>query len=85
MIPVKLLAVLDKKFHNHPPEPYHIYKMFIHCQIIGGSALSGVETSEVQFFGENELPELSLERNTIAQVKRMFEYLRDPSKEVRLD
>jgi HAD superfamily hydrolase (TIGR01549 family) len=85
VVPVKLLAVLDKKFHNHPPEPYHIYKMFILCRIIGGRALSGVETSEVQFFGENELPELSAERNTVAQVKSMFDYLKDPNKEVKLD
>lgn len=85
VIPVKLLAVLDKKFHHHPPEPYHVYKIFILCKIIGGHALGGVETSEVQFFGENELPELSAERNTIAQVKRMFDYLRDPDKEVKLD
>lgn len=33
---VRLLAVLDKKFHNHPPEPYHVYKMFILCKIVGG-------------------------------------------------
>lgn len=84
VVPVKLLAVLDKKFHHHPPEPYHIYKMFILCQIIGGHALGGVETSEVRFFGENELPDLSAERNTIAQVKSMFDYLRDPNKEVKL-
>lgn len=84
-VPVKLLAVLDKKFHAHPPEPYHVYKMFILCQITGGQALGGVETSEVQFFGENELPELSTERNTAAQVRSMFTYLRDPDKEIRLD
>ncbi|MDR6552661.1 NUDIX hydrolase N-terminal domain-containing protein [Paenibacillus qinlingensis] len=85
VVPVKLLAVLDKKFHDHPPEPYHIYKMFILCRITGGKALGGVETSEVQFFGEHELPELSAERNTVAQVKSMFDYVRFPDKEVQLD
>ncbi|KRE83050.1 ADP-ribose pyrophosphatase [Paenibacillus sp. Soil766] len=85
VLPIRLLAVLDKKFHNHPPEPYHIYKMFILCKIVGGEALVGVETSEVRFFGENELPELSAERNTVAQVRSMFDYVRDPDKAVRLD
>lgn len=33
---VRLLAVMDKKFHQHPPEPYHTYKMFILCRITGG-------------------------------------------------
>lgn len=46
---VRLLAVLDKKFHNHPPEPYHVYKFFILCRIVGGEAMEGVETSEVSF------------------------------------
>lgn len=83
--PVRLLAVLDKKFHGHPPEPYHVYKLFIQCDITGGSAKSGVETSAVGFFGEDELPALSVERNTEAQLRTMFEFLRDPDKPVILD
>lgn len=83
--PIRLLAVLDKKFHNHPPEPYHVYKLFIQCRIVGGEALSGVETSEVAFFGIDELPELSLERNTEAQVKTMFQFLSNPNQETILD
>lgn len=83
--PVRLLAVLDKKFHNHPPEPYHIYKMFIHCRIVGGQAIGGVETSEVGFFGLDELPELSAERNTAKQIGMMFEFLHNPDKAVLLD
>jgi ADP-ribose pyrophosphatase YjhB (NUDIX family) len=82
---VRLLAVLDKKFHNHPPSPYHVYKMFILCEIIGGEALAGVETSDVGFFGLDELPELSVERNTVEQVQLMFEYLHNPNKEVIVD
>jgi ADP-ribose pyrophosphatase len=83
--PVRLLAVLDKKFHDHPPEPYHVYKFFIRCEIVGGEAQGGLETSEVGFFGENGLPELSKERNTAEQIKRMFEFLRDPAKDTILD
>lgn len=82
---VRLLAVLDKKFHHHPPEPYHVYKMFIECRIVGGSAAEGVETSGVAFFAENELPELSEERNTPEQLRTMFEFLRNPEKPVILD
>ncbi|RJX39804.1 NUDIX domain-containing protein [Paenibacillus pinisoli] len=83
--PIRLLAVLDKKFHDHPPEPYHVYKMFIQCRIVGGEALSGIETSEVAFYGIDELPQLSLERNTEAQVKTMFQFLYNPNKETMLD
>ncbi|KEQ27887.1 NUDIX hydrolase [Paenibacillus tyrfis] len=83
--PVRLLAVLDKKFHGHPPEPYHVYKLFILCEITGGSAETGIETSGVGFFGEDELPVLSVERNTEAQLRTMFEFMRDPDKSVILD
>ncbi len=83
--PVRLLAVMDKKFHGHPPEPYHVYKLFIQCKIIGGEALSGVETSEVAFFDRDRLPELSQERNTEAQIQTMFEFLHHPAKEVIID
>ncbi|MFD0715775.1 NUDIX hydrolase [Paenibacillus sp. GCM10027626] len=83
--PVRLLAVLDKKFHNHPPEPYHVYKLFIQCEIVGGTAESGIETSAVGFFERDRLPELSLQRNTPEQVRLMFEFLDHPDKPVILD
>ncbi|MRN52020.1 NUDIX hydrolase [Paenibacillus monticola] len=82
---IRLLALLDKKFHNHPPEPYHIYKLFILCRIVGGAAMEGVETSAVSFFAEDELPELSEERNTKEQLLTMFHYLHNPDKSVILD
>lgn len=85
VIPVRLLAVLDKKFHDHPPEPYHVYKFFIQCEIVGGKAESGVETSAVDFFDSDNLPPLSLERNTAEQIKMMFDFLKNPDKAVLLD
>ncbi|AJY74410.1 NUDIX hydrolase [Paenibacillus beijingensis] len=83
--PVRLLAVLDKKFHGHPPDPFHIYKLFIECEIVGGQAAGGVETSAVAFFEEDKLPELSLGRNTEEQIRTMFEFLKIPHKSVILD
>lgn len=74
---LRLLAVMDNHKHN-PPAPYHAYKMFVHCEITGGTAQEGIETSGVQFFGENELPQLSRNRNTEEQVRLMFELLRSP-------
>lgn len=68
----KLLAVFDKKCHPHPPEIYYVYKMFFLCREVGGSLQTGIETSEVCFFGMDELPELSENRNTRSQVEQMF-------------
>jgi len=81
----KLLAVLDKKCHPHPPSPYHTYKIFIHCEVIGGSLQQGSETLDVGFFGREELPELSVERCTVSQLQLMFEYLDKPGKEPVFD
>jgi ADP-ribose pyrophosphatase YjhB (NUDIX family) len=75
----RLLAVLDRSKHPHePPFLFHIYKLFILCQIMGGTAVTSFETDQVAFFGENEIPELSINRVTTGQIKRMFEHLRNP-------
>ncbi|ANY65854.1 ADP-ribose pyrophosphatase [Paenibacillus sp. BIHB 4019] len=83
--PKRLLAVLDKKKHEHPPDIYHIYDLFIECEIIGGEAAVGPETTDVGFFAEDGLPPLSVQRNTERQIKMMFEFLKQPDKPVVLD
>lgn len=83
--PTRLLAVFDKKCHPHPSSPYHVYKMFILCDMVGGTLNAGMETSDARFFGGHELPELSVERNTESQVLTMFKYLGSPSKEALFD
>lgn len=71
--PVRLLALLDKNKHNHPQSPYHVYKLFILCEITGGEAVQGMETSEVEFFAKDQLPNLSEGRNTYEQINMMFD------------
>jgi len=78
--PVKLLAVYDRSKHPHEPlYPFHIYKLFILCNLLGGEPTVSGETSEVGFFGEKKLPELSVSRITPSQIKRMFEHYRNPN------
>jgi ADP-ribose pyrophosphatase YjhB (NUDIX family) len=76
---VKLCAVWDRRRHGHtPPQPFHVYKMFFLCELTGGEPRPSLETSEVGFFGEDELPDLSLGRVTAAQILRLFEHHRKP-------
>lgn len=75
---VKLLAVYDRNKHPHPPIPFHTYKFFFLCEIIGGEATESYETDGVDFFAEDALPPLSITRNTPAQIARMFEHYRHP-------
>ena len=76
---VKLRAVYDRSRHPHVPLfPHHVYKLFFRCEIIGGEAAESLETSEVAFFREHEIPDLSLSRVLPAQIDRFFQHLRNP-------
>lgn len=83
--PIKLLAVFDTHKHPHPPQPYQYYKLFIQCEIVSGEAKLGMETKGIDFFEEDNLPDLSLNRNTETQIKCLFEFLRDPEKPTLFD
>jgi ADP-ribose pyrophosphatase YjhB (NUDIX family) len=72
----KLLALLDRNRHGHPPHVNHIYKIFIRCEIIGGSPTTSHEIQDVGFFAEDEIPDLSLTRIMPSQIARMFENYR---------
>ena len=77
--PVRLLAAYDRDRHGHPPIPYHVYKLVYLCEILDEMPLSDVDTDGVCFFGEDELPELSVTRITRAQISRFFEHHRNPN------
>ncbi|MFX1255301.1 MAG: NUDIX hydrolase [Promethearchaeota archaeon] len=81
----RILAILDKKCHNHPPQPFYTYKIFIQCDITGGKLNPGHETSDVQFFSLDNLPELSKDRNTKSQIKMVFKQMHDPTAAVEFD
>jgi len=74
----KLAAVYDRTRQGHPPHPFSVYRLFFICDVVGGALNSGLETSEVAFFGENEIPkDLSVERILPHQIRRMFEHARN--------
>ena len=85
VVPERLLAVLDKKRHNHPPDMFHIYKIFILCRETGGELKGGMETSETGFFGPDKFPPLSVPRITKEQISLMYEYKNDPLKPASFD
>jgi ADP-ribose pyrophosphatase YjhB (NUDIX family) len=75
---VKLLALYDRDKHGHTPLIYPVYKLYFLCELLGGEPSASRETDGVGFFPENELPPLSLGRNTPAQIARFFEHHRHP-------
>ncbi len=83
--PLRLLAVFDKMKHNHPPDIYHVYKLFILCRDSGQSVKPGIETTEVGWFSRDDIPPLSALRITSEQIKIMFDYYDNPSKDAICD
>ena len=75
----KLLAVYDRDRHGAPPLAWAVCKLFIRCSVIGGQPAGSVETSDVAFFPEDDLPPLSESRVMPTQLRRMFDHLRDSS------
>jgi ADP-ribose pyrophosphatase YjhB (NUDIX family) len=84
---VKLLGVYDRNHlrHDYPPLVEHVYKLFFHCELIGGIPTTSIETTEIAFFGEQEIPNLSLTRIVPSQINRMFEHYRDRNMETDFD
>jgi len=75
----KMLAVFDRAKHDHVPLfAFHVYKLFVRCEIESGTARPSLETLDVAFFPESGIPELSLGRVTPAQIARFFQHLRHP-------
>ena len=70
--PKRVIAVLDRSKHYTDACPYTIYKVFVECDYMGGEYLNNIETSEAVFFDKDSLPELSVARNTKAQVEMCF-------------
>jgi ADP-ribose pyrophosphatase YjhB (NUDIX family) len=83
--PVKLLAVLDKRCHPHPPQPDYVYKIFIQCEVVGGEPHQAFDILDVNFFSQNSIPDLSLHRILPQQIDLMFDYLYNPEKQAYID
>jgi ADP-ribose pyrophosphatase YjhB (NUDIX family) len=75
---VKLLALYDRTRQGHPPMPFHVYKIFFRCELLGGEPAGSIETDGVGFFEEDSIPELSIGRVLPGQITRLFEHYRHP-------
>ncbi|EPJ83058.1 MULTISPECIES: NUDIX hydrolase N-terminal domain-containing protein [Pseudomonas] len=75
--PRKLVAFTDRRLHPHPPMLLHVYKAFFLCELSGGTLRPSLETPDVGFFDEHNLPELSTARVTHEQIAMMYRHLRD--------
>ncbi len=66
VMPVKLIAVLDRNRHNSPRFTYGIMKFFFECKGGVGEFRPNDETAERRFFAEDDLPLDKLRSDTTA-------------------
>lgn len=82
----QLLAVLDREKQGHIPAfPYHVYKLFFHCEIVGGAPRPTPESSESRFFGIDHLPELSESRVLAHQIFSFYKAVQENDPITRYD
>jgi ADP-ribose pyrophosphatase YjhB (NUDIX family) len=81
----KVLAVLDKSRHEHPPSVDYTYKLLIGCRLEGGEPVTSHEIDAVGFFARDARPALDLDRTTPGQVELAYEHLADPARPADFD
>lgn len=76
----KLAALWDRTRQRHPPSMFSCAKAFFLCDPVGGAPATSLETSEIGWFREPDVPaELSADRVLPHQVGRMFAHRRNPT------
>jgi len=74
----KVIGVYDAN-RLGPLELFHAYKVVFLCELIDGEPRPSSETSEVAFFGPDEIPQtLSGERTKTRHIQDVFESCKDP-------
>jgi ADP-ribose pyrophosphatase YjhB (NUDIX family) len=83
---VKLAAVWDRARQAQPATAFSIVRMFFVCRLEGGEPTTSLETSEVGWFAEGQVPaDLSLRRTLPCHISRMFAHWRDPGLPTEFD
>lgn len=83
---VKLAAVWDRARQAQPPMAFSVVRMFFLCALEGGAAATSLETSEVGWFAEADVPDdLSVRRASAHHISRMFAHYRAPELATEFD
>lgn len=68
-----LLAVFDKRFHAHPPQPFYVYKMVFYCEPLSFQFNKGFDVLDVRYFDLAALPKLSEDRILKSQLELLYQ------------
>ena len=82
---VRVIALHDRNLHNQPPYAYNVCKVFVLCEVKGGCFHPNIETVGSGYFGLNELPPLSVDKNSYQQIEMCFAARSDKNWQVEFD
>lgn len=83
--PIKIIAVQDRNHHNKPVIATNITKIFYLCKEISGKFTPNDETDACDYFNLDNLPKLSLGRNTKEQIAMCFDANNDPDWDTKFE
>lgn len=83
--PGRIIAIHLANRQNDFIYPFTIYKIIVECELIDHSFAKNSETLDSGFFELDNLPELSVERNTYNQIKLCFEAKKHKLFEAKFD
>lgn len=82
---VRVIALHDRNLHNQPPYAYNVCKVFVLCEVKGGCFHPNIETIGSGYFGLDELPPLSVDKNSYQQIEMCFTARSDKNWQVEFD
>lgn len=83
---IKVIAIQDRNKHNKPIYAYGVCKVFILCDIIGGEFKKNIETIEIKYFSQNEIPNnLAEEKTNKEQIEMCFKAYNDKNWQTQFD
>lgn len=80
-----VIAVQNRDNHNPPPYVYGVVKIFYLCEEIGGDFVPNIETTEIAYFTQEDIPELAYEKNNQEQIDMCFSAYRSEHWETQFD
>lgn len=83
--PNKVISILSKHEEYNDDYPYTVYKIFVLCDYLSNDFTENIETLDADFFSIDNLPELSIYRNTKKHIEQCFRAKLDPNHQTIFD
>lgn len=83
---IKIIAIQDRNKHNKPIYAYGVCKIFVLCEVIGGEFKENIETTEIDYFSLENLPNnLAEEKTNKEQIEMCFKAIKDKNWNTQFD